>query len=160
TTAHVEHHDSNGDGEHDTTPTTVSNGDGNDNHETTPTTVHDGDGEHHDNGGDGEHSTTTTTVHQEHENPQTMTLSCERSKTPAPHISCSWTADTNPAHVRYLLLRSDGHVVYSGNDLSATDNSVTPGNEYSYVVISADSADGPVTVLAHSNHVALFCCGD
>jgi hypothetical protein len=165
-TTRLENHDGDnsgdGGGDHESTPTTVRSGDGDGEHDTTPTTMQDGDGggDNHDGGGDGEHSTTTTTVHHENEVPQTMTLNCERSKTPAPHISCSWTADPNPAHVRYLLLRSDGKLVYSGNDLSATDNDVVVSNYYSYVVISADSASNPFNTLGKSNHVGFVCCGD
>jgi hypothetical protein len=153
-----ENHD--GDGEHEPTPTTVHNGDGDGEHETTPTTAPNGDGEHHDGGGDGEHSTTTTTVHHENENPQSITLTCERSKVPEPHISCSWTADSNPAHVKYYLLRGDGHTVWGGNDLMATDNDVDLATQYNYVVISVDSTGDHPTVLAHSNRVYLYCCGD
>jgi hypothetical protein len=159
-TTRLEHPD--GDGEHDTTPTTMHNGDGDGEHETTPTTAPngDGDGEHHD--GDGEHSTTTTTVHHESSNPQSMTLSCNRFKDPK-HVECSWSADDNDAHVVYKLIRSrDGHgtVVYSGNDLSFSDSLLDVGVQYTYLVISLDSNGEHPTVLAHSNTITLWCCGD
>jgi hypothetical protein len=132
------------------------------NHETTPTTEH-----HESSGGDGgDHheapSTTTTTEHHENHNPQSIVLSCTRGREPN-HVSCSWTASTNPEHQKYVLLRvsadSDhGQVVdQTGDGLSYNDTTVTVGHSYAYSIVSL-RADGSVE--SHSNVVTIFCCGD
>ncbi|HEV7523482.1 MAG TPA: hypothetical protein VGP92_00865 [Acidimicrobiia bacterium] len=157
----------NGDGTGVVTPTTIGEHHGSGDATTTttvgeitpPPTVpdsHDGNGS-----GDG-NGTTPTTVHHgdgDSNNPQSLTLHCERSADPV-RISCAWSAATNPDHARYVLLRTgDGHgrvLLQSEDALSFTDTSVTPGVTYTYLVDSL-RADGSVS--SHSNRPVVECCG-
>ena len=168
------------------TPTTVGehHGDGT---EPTPTTVahdgsgtNDGTGAHDGNtdgngtgngngtGGNGSGDTgggTTTTPTTEHHdgdnnNPESLTIHCERSADPR-QISCSWSASTSAEHAHYVLLRTgDGSgrvIVETADGLAATDTNVQVGTTYAYRVISL-RADGSVE--AHSGVSAIQCCGD
>jgi hypothetical protein len=122
-----------------------------------------GDGDHH---GDPPPTETPTTEHNggngdgDNNNPESLSLNCERGREPN-HVTCNWSASSNPDHHRYLLLRvGDGQsrVVLSSEDgLSFTDTTVQPGVTYGYRVISVRSDD---SVESHSPMVYVQCCGD
>jgi hypothetical protein len=151
--------DRNGDGNGVVTPTT---GDHNATGDSTTTTVaHDGAGS---NGGSGDgHDATPTTVPHpdgDNNNPESLTIHCERSADPA-HIACSWSASNSAAHAHYVLLRTgDGYgrvLLESADALRFVDTSVVAGNGYGYRVDSL-RADG--TVESHSPLFTIECCGD
>jgi hypothetical protein len=142
-------------------PTTVGEQHGNGDTSTTTIAPNvDGSGSGSGDGSGG--STTPTTEHSgggDHNNPESLSIHCERSPDPA-RISCSWTASTDAAHARYVLLRvGDAHgrvLVDSPDALSFTDTTVSAGVTYGYRVDSL-RADG--SVAAHSPMVYVECCG-
>ena len=154
---------------HSTPPTTVADGDGHG--VVTPTTVaHHGDGggttpttEHHgDTTPPTEPTTPTTEHHGDSNNPESLSIHCERSASPR-FIACTWSASTNDGHARYALLRitsvdGPGHVICTTEDaLHCVDTSVEPATGYGYRVISL-RADGSVD--SHSGVFTIMCCGD
>jgi hypothetical protein len=135
---------------------------------TTTTTIH--HEEHHD-----QPATTTTTVRHEepattsttvlnhdgdNNNPESLSITCAAAHEPN-HITCHWTASTNPDHARYALLRinnqnTERRVVWqTETGLEFTDTAVTSGWGYGYRVVSL-RADG--TTESHSNIFTLMCC--
>lgn len=155
TTAPREPHDGKGDGPVIVPPTTVA-----EHHEepTTTTLPHESEG----SGGTDNHETTPTTQARgdgDNNNPESLTLHCERATEPA-RIVCTWSASTFPDHARYVLLRTgdgSGRVVFSTEAmLSFTDKDVVPSVAYTYRVDSLRADD---SVSSHSPAVTVECCG-
>jgi hypothetical protein len=122
----------------------------------TTTTVADGDA----NGGTPvSEPTPTTSPRTDANNPESLSIHCERANEPA-RIVCVWSAATSADHVRYVLLRTgdgSGRVVFSTEaQLHFTDTEVKPGVTYTYRVDSLRADD---SVSEHSPAFTLECCG-
>ena len=127
----------------ETMPTTEKKGDGN----TTPTTKK-------------ETPKSTTTTEPDDPRPDSLSLSCVRRADPR-KITCEWSESPSDDHYKFKLIRWDGayeSVVYYGTDGHRyVDFDVQRNKTYKYRVYSKDEHGN---VVAYSERITLFCCGD
>ena len=101
----------------------------------------------------------TTTVKPD-EHAAELALTCVRKADPK-KITCEWSASPSDKHDKYKLIRWDGShesvVFYSHDGTKYVDFDVHANKLYKYRVYSKDHHGN---VVAYSERVSVYCCGN